>query len=134
MAGADAHRARHRDERARDYVEASRGAGAGHLHLLWRHILPQAQSAIAIQATLLVPAYMLAEVTLSYVGLGVGEPLPSWGNMLADLPRGSLLGAEPWTFAPAFLLVGVTWLYHSVLSSLGGHHSRGSWGRDARLT
>ncbi len=114
--------------RAREYVDASRGAGAGHLHLLRRHILPQAYSAIAIQATLLVPAYMLAEVTLSYVGLGVGEPLPSWGNMLAELPRGSLLVAEPWTFAPAFLLVGVTWLYHSLLSSLGGHHSRGNRG------
>ncbi len=80
-----------------------------------------------------MPAYMLAEVTLSYVGLGVGEPLPSWGNMLADLPRGSLLAAEPWTFAPAFLLVAVTWLYHSVLSSLGGHHSPGNRGRDVRL-
>ncbi len=101
----------------REFVDAARSAGAGHVHILTRHVLPQTYSALATQAALLIPAYMLAEVTLSFVGLGVGEPRPSWGNMLAELPRTSVLSQEPWTFAPAILLVTVTWLYHSVLSS-----------------
>lgn len=101
----------------REFVDAARSAGAGHVHILTRHILPQTYSALATQAALLIPAYMLAEVTLSFVGLGVNEPRPSWGNMLAELPRASVLSSEPWTFAPAVLLVSVTWLYHSVLSS-----------------
>lgn len=103
--------------KAREFVDAARVAGAGHVHILIRHILPQTYSVLATQATLLIPAYMLAEVTLSFVGLGVNEPRPSWGNMLAELPRTSVLSPEPWTFAPAILLVAVTWLYHSVLSS-----------------
>ena len=102
----------------REFVDAARSAGAGHVHILTRHVLPQTYSVLATQAALLIPAYMLAEVTLSFVGLGVGEPRPSWGNMLAELPRTSVLSQEPWTFAPAILLVTVTWLYHSVLSSL----------------
>ena len=101
----------------REFVDAARSACAGHVHILTRHVLPQTYSVLATQAALLIPAYMLAEVTLSFVGLGVGEPRPSWGNMLAELPRTSVLSQEPWTFAPAILLVTVTWLYHSVLSS-----------------
>ena len=102
----------------REFVAAARSAGAGHVHILTRHVLPQTYSVLATQAALLIPAYILAEVTLSFVGLGVGEPRPSWGNMLAELPRTSVLSQEPWTFAPAILVVTVTWLYHSVLSSL----------------
>ncbi len=102
----------------REFVTAARSAGAGHLHLLTRHVLPQTYSMLATQAAVLVPAYMLAEVTLSFVGLGVGEPRPSWGNMLTDVPRASVLSAQPWVFAPAVLIVVVSWLYHSVLSSV----------------
>ena len=98
----------------REFVDAARSAGAGHVHILTRHVLPQTYSVLATQAALLIPAYMLAEVTLSFVGLGVGEPRPSWGNMLAELPRTSVLSPEPWTFAPAILLVTVSWLYHCV--------------------
>jgi ABC-type dipeptide/oligopeptide/nickel transport system permease subunit len=47
-----------------------------------RHIAPQAAGVLLTQAALLVPQYVLAEVTLSFVGLGVAEPAPSWGNML----------------------------------------------------
>lgn len=102
----------------RDYVQAARSAGAGHAHLLRHHVLPQTYGVLLVQAALLVPAYMLAEVTLSFVGLGVGEPRPSWGNMLANLSRTSLLAARWWMFSPALVLVAVTWLYQSVLSSL----------------
>lgn len=102
----------------REFVTAARSAGAGHVHLLTRHVLPQTYAVLATQAAILVPAYMLAEVTLSFVGLGVGEPRPSWGNMLADIPRASALTSRPWILAPAALIVVVTWLYHSVLSSV----------------
>lgn len=101
----------------REFVTAARSAGAGHAHVLARHVLPQTYRVLATQAAVLIPAYMLAEVTLSFVGLGVGEPRPSWGNMLAELPRASLVSAEPWTFAPAVMLIVITWLYHAVLSS-----------------
>ena len=90
--------------KGREFVGAARSAGAGHVYILTRHVLPQTFSTLATQAALLIPAYMLAEVTLSFVGLGVGEPRPSWGNMLAELPGTSALSGEPWMFAPAILL------------------------------
>ena len=73
--------------RERTYVTAARGLGARTPYLLRRHVLPQAFGVILTQAGLLVPQYILAEVTLSFLGLGVGEPTPSWGAMLGSLQQ-----------------------------------------------
>jgi peptide/nickel transport system permease protein len=71
---------------------------------LLHHLLPAAYRFLAVQATLLVPAFLLAEATLSYVGLGFADPAASWGSMLQAVERGRLLAEAPWLLAPAFAI------------------------------
>ena len=95
-------------EREREYVAAGRALGAGPLRLLLVHLLPATRGYLATQATLLLPAFILAEATLSYVGLGFPDTVPTWGTMLHDASNVALLGDAPWTLAPAaaiFLVV-----------------------------
>jgi peptide/nickel transport system permease protein len=95
-------------EREREYVTAGRAAGAGPVRLLAVHLLPAARGYLTTQATLLVPAFILAEATLSYVGLGFPDSVTTWGTMLHDASNVALLGESPWTLAPAaaiFLVV-----------------------------
>jgi len=104
--------------RARDYVVAARCLGASDSYLLRRHVLPQITAILLTQAALLAPQYILAEVTLSFFGLGVGEPVPSWGNMLASLQRYHVVASYWWMFLPGIVMVPVFWLYHSLADSL----------------
>ncbi|HUK31677.1 MAG TPA: ABC transporter permease [Candidatus Acidoferrum sp.] len=91
--------------RERDFVRAARGFGASDLHILRRHVLPQAGGAILTQAVLLVPQYVLAEITLSFLGLGIGEPQPTWGNMLTSLMQIQVLESYWWMIAPGIAAV-----------------------------
>lgn len=91
----------------RNFVVASRQFGASESYLLRRHILPQTYAVLLTQATLLLPQYVLAEVTLSFVGLGVGEPSASWGTMLAALQQYHVLQSYWWMFLPAGLMIMV---------------------------
>jgi len=102
--------------RERTYVMAARGFGAQAPYLLRRHILPQTLGVVLTQAGLLVPQYILAEVTLSFLGLGVGEPTPSWGAMLGSLQQYSVLTSYWWMFAPAIALVAVAISYYALTS------------------
>jgi peptide/nickel transport system permease protein len=102
--------------RERTYVTAARGFGAMSPYLLRRHILPHASGVVLTQAGLLVPQYILAEVTLSFLGLGVGEPTPSWGAMLGNLQQYSVLTSYWWMFTPAVALVAVAIAYHALTS------------------
>ena len=104
--------------RVRDYVLAARCAGASDLYLLRRHVLPQVLGLVLTQAALLVPQYILAEVTLSFFGLGVGEPVPSWGNMLASLQRYHVLTSYWWMFLPGMAMIPVFWLYYALADAL----------------
>jgi peptide/nickel transport system permease protein len=95
-------------EREREYVMAGRALGAGPLRLLAVHLMPAARGYLATQATLLLPAFILAEATLSYVGLGFPDAVPTWGTMLHDASNVALVGDAPWMLAPAaaiFLVV-----------------------------
>jgi peptide/nickel transport system permease protein len=91
----------------RHYVLAARLFGGADLYLMRRHILPQTYSIILTQAVLLIPQYILAEVTLSFLGLGVGEPEPSWGNMLASVQQYHVLVSYWWMLLPGIALVAV---------------------------
>ncbi len=88
-------------ERGREYAEAARSIGASRTRLLLRHLLPAARGFLVVQATLLLPAFILAEATLSFAGLGFAEPVPSWGVMLQEAGRGRTLADAPWLLAPA---------------------------------
>ncbi len=68
----------------RAFVEASRALGASHAHILWRHILPNISGTVIAYLTLTVPAVMLYESFLSYLGLGIQPPMASWGSLIAD--------------------------------------------------
>lgn len=95
-------------EREREYVTAGRAAGAGPLRLLAVHLMPAARGYLLTQATLLLPAFILAEATLSYVGLGFPDSVPTWGTMLYNASNVALVGEAPWMLAPAaaiFLVV-----------------------------
>ena len=95
-------------EREREYVTAGRAAGASPMRLLAVHLMPAARGYLTTQATLLLPAFILAEATLSYVGLGFPTSVPTWGTMLYDASNVALVGEAPWMLAPAaaiFLVV-----------------------------
>jgi len=92
-------------ERTREYAEAARALGASRTRLLLRHLLPAARGVLVAQSTLLLPAFVLAEATLSFVGLGFGEPVSSWGTMLRDAGGGRTIAEAPWLLAPAGAIV-----------------------------
>ena len=71
-------------ESTRDYVEAARAAGASPARIIRRHLLPAIAGFLTLQAALLLPAFVIAEATLSLAGFGFAEPTPSWGTMLQD--------------------------------------------------
>lgn len=68
---------------ARDHVRAARALGVSEARLLWRHVLPALAGPVSVATALAVAGAILAESTLSFLGLGIAPPAPSWGNMLA---------------------------------------------------
>jgi peptide/nickel transport system permease protein len=104
--------------RQHDYVSASRGFGATDRHVLREHVLPQTYAVVLPQAAILLPHYMLAEVSLSFFGLGVPEPAASLGNVLAPLQRYHVLVSYWWMFLPALTVVVITLMYQMVANSL----------------
>ena len=105
----------------RNFVAAARGFGGSDFYLLRRHILPQTYGVMLTQMTLLIPRYVLAEVTLTFLGLGVGEPMPSWGSLLAALQQYYVLSSYWWMFLPAALLVPLFLAYFWMADALQEH-------------
>jgi peptide/nickel transport system permease protein len=102
----------------RNFVLASKAMGASHFHILRKHILPQTYRVVLTMAAYLIPQFILAEVTLSFLGLGVGEPIPSWGNLLAELQKYNVLTNYWWMYAPGIALIVLFLLYHWVSSAI----------------
>jgi peptide/nickel transport system permease protein len=102
----------------RNYALAARGFGASDAYLLRRHVVPQTVGVAVTQAGLLIPRYILAEVALSYFGLGVGEPLPSLGNMLAEIQPHNLTSSHWWMLLPGVALIPVLAGYYSLTDAL----------------
>ena len=90
--------------REQEFVIAARALGANANRILFRHILPNTFGYVIVRATLLIPAYILAEVTLSYLGLGIQEPAASWGNMLSAAQELRVLEQFTWVLAPGIFL------------------------------
>jgi len=106
---------------ARDYVEAARALGAPGWRVAWRHVLPNAAAPIVIQASLSVAFAILAEASLSFLGLGIQPPGASWGSMI-NAGRGYLQQA-PWiVFWPGTALfvtvVGLNFMGDAVREAL----------------
>ncbi|HET8922261.1 MAG TPA: ABC transporter permease [Candidatus Acidoferrum sp.] len=105
----------------RDFVRAARGFGASNGYLLRRHVLPAASSVLLTQAAILIPQFVLAEMTLSFLGLGVPEPVPSWGNLLANLQEYSVLISYWWMYLPALAIVPFFLGYLGLAGALQEH-------------
>jgi peptide/nickel transport system permease protein len=91
----------------RDFVSAARGFGASNLYLIRRHILPQTWGIALTQGTVLIPQFILAEISLSFLGLGIGEPVPSWGSMLAEGMQYHAVISHPWLLLPGIVTIPV---------------------------
>jgi peptide/nickel transport system permease protein len=89
------------EARERGYVTAAKAFGASNSYLLRIHVLPETLNVALTQAALLMPRYIIAELTLSFLGLGIDEPLPSWGNMLVGVQQYSILVSSWWMLLPA---------------------------------
>jgi peptide/nickel transport system permease protein len=91
--------------RGREFVVAARSLGMTEARVLFRHILPNAARPLVVQASLMLPAFLLAETALSYLGVGVQDPAASWGNMLAKAATLAHLRQQPLLLlAPAFAI------------------------------
>ncbi len=96
-----------------EYVQAARALGAGTARILWKHVIPTAIPAVVVQATLGMAGAIIGEASLSFLGLGVQPPTPSWGTMLNG-GRAHILDAPHLTLFPglaiALLVLGLNFL------------------------
>lgn len=104
--------------RERNFVLAARGFGASSAYLLRRHLMPLTFRILLTQMAVLIPQFILAEVILSFLGLGIGEPFPSWGNMLAQAQQYHTLVSYWWMLLPGLAPVPVFLAYHSLAETL----------------
>jgi peptide/nickel transport system permease protein len=104
--------------RERNFVLAARGFGASRSYLLRRHLMPMTFPVMITQMVVLVPQFILAEVLLSFLGLGISEPFPSWGNMLAYAQQYHILISYSWMLAPGLVLLPVILAYHVLADAL----------------
>ena len=97
--------------REQPFLLAARGFGASHAYLIRRHLLPFTLPVLITQATVLIPQFILAEVGLSFLGLGIGQPVPTWGNMLAEARQYHVMVSHPWLLAPGFAAIPILLAY-----------------------
>ncbi len=93
-----------RVEREQEYAIAAASLGAGRWRLAFRHLLPAARGFLLVQLTMLVPAFIVAEATFSFVGLGFPEPVATWGTMLQEATNLRALADFPWLLSPAIAM------------------------------
>ena len=90
--------------REREYVEAGRALGLNDFQLVVRHILPSTFTYAIVAATMSVPGYILAEAGLSFLGLGIRDPVASWGNMLTQAQEYSTIQGRWWILTPGLAI------------------------------
>ena len=95
-----------------DFMLQARASGSTGMRLLLRHLLPNLKPVLFAQFWISIPVFILSEANLSILGLGVAEPLPSWGSLLRELESFSVLSARPWQFVPLVLLIATVSCFH----------------------
>lgn len=90
--------------KGREFIEAARASGASASRIVFRHMLPNAMAPIIVTATLTLATNLIAEATISYLGLGIKPPLPSWGNMLTEA-QNYLIKAPYLAILPGMLIL-----------------------------
>lgn len=99
-----------------DFIRQARASGMGGVRLFWVHVLPNLKPVLYAQFWISIPAFILSEANLGILGLGVAEPMPSWGSLLKELEGLVSVGEEPWKFVPLILLIVVVTSFQLVLS------------------
>jgi ABC-type dipeptide/oligopeptide/nickel transport system permease subunit len=103
-----------------DFVRQARASGIQGGRLFWLHVLPNLKPVLYAQFWISIPAFILSEANLGILGLGVAEPMPSWGSLLKELEGLVSIGEEPWKFVPLILLVVVVTSFQLLLSKEEG--------------
>ena len=98
--------------RSADYIVSARALGVRPLTILVRHALPQTFGFLAIQATLSIPGYVIAESGLSLLGLGIQDPQTSWGNLLQEAMSIAEIRLHPWSLIPGLFLFAAVLSYN----------------------
>jgi peptide/nickel transport system permease protein len=102
--------------RTSDFITTARSCGCVPWRTLAVHVMPNLKPILWAQFLVSIPAFILAEANLTMLGLGVAEPLPSWGSLLRELENYDNLSAQPWRLAPLVLLMLVVWGFQALLS------------------
>ena len=102
--------------RASDFVRQACAAGIPGQRLFWMHVVPNLKPVLYAQFWISIPVFILSEANLGILGLGVAEPMPSWGSLLKELEGIVSVGEEPWKFVPLILLVVVVTSFQLLLS------------------
>lgn len=100
-----------------DFVRQAKASGIQGSRLFWIHVLPNLKPVLYAQFWISIPAFILSEANLGILGLGVAEPLPSWGSLLKELEGLISVGEEPWKFVPLVLLIVVVTSFQLALSN-----------------
>lgn len=98
-----------------DFLLLARATGCRRSRIIMRHLLPNLRPVLFAQFWISIPVFVLTEATLSMLGLGVVEPLPSWGNLLRGLEDISAVSANPWRLIPLVLLILVVICFQLIL-------------------
>ena len=104
-----------------DYTLAARAVGVSRWRLVTKHLMPASRGFLDIQGTLLVPGFVLAEATLSFVGLGFSDETTSWGVMLQDASNIRAIAEFPWLLSPAGAIIVVVLGVNLVARTRPGH-------------
>jgi len=104
-----------RSLRNSDFVLQARVQGYGEGRILWRQIAPNLRPMLLTQFWISMPVFILAEANLGILGLGVAEPLPSWGSLLKELSGLTAISGKPWVFVPLLLLIAVVTSFQVLL-------------------
>ena len=102
--------------RSSDFATQARAAGISGQRLFWVHVMPNLKPVLYAQFWISIPVFILSEANLGILGLGVAEPMPSWGSLLKELEGMVSVAEEPWKFVPLILLVVVVTSLQLLLS------------------
>jgi ABC-type dipeptide/oligopeptide/nickel transport system permease subunit len=107
--------------RSSEWLIHGRACGLKTSQLIRLHLLPHLRPLLLPQFLICIPVFIVAEANLGSLGLGIGEPLPSWGAMLLELDNSALLAQSHWMYLPIALLVIVLFLLESLTSEEQNH-------------
>ena len=115
--------------REREFVLASQTVGARNRRIMFRHLLPNALAPVIVAATFGMASAILLEAGLSFLGLGVQPPTPTWGNMLTDAQSLSILQNMLWLWIPpgvmiAMAVLSINFIGDGLRDALDPHHTR----------